>query len=76
TATDVEAGETITPAAEWLLDNPSIVEEAIQEVRRDFPRRFSRELPPLVVGGVAVPRTLVLALLSIAHPPRTISQES
>lgn len=37
TATDVEAGETITPAAEWLLDNHYIVEEAIQEVRRDFP---------------------------------------
>src|SRR3954464_5864122 len=32
TATDVEAGETITPAAEWLLDNHYIVEEAIQEV--------------------------------------------
>ena len=31
TATDVEAGETITPAAEWLLDNHYIVEEAIQE---------------------------------------------
>jgi cyclic beta-1,2-glucan synthetase len=40
TAADVEAGETITPAAEWLLDNHYIVEEAIQEVRRDFPTRF------------------------------------
>src|SRR5262249_5500891 len=49
TATDVESGETITPAAEWLLDNHYIVEEAIQEVRRDFPRRFYRELPTIDV---------------------------
>ena len=38
TAADVEAGATITPAAEWLLDNHYVIEEAIQEVRRDFPR--------------------------------------
>ncbi|NKL04840.1 protein ndvB [Rhizobium leguminosarum bv. viciae] len=76
TATDVEAGETITPAAEWLLDNHYIVEEAIQEVRRDFPRRFYRELPTMVVGGVEVPRTLVLAWLYVAHTHSTISQES
>lgn len=76
TATDVEAGDTITPAAEWLLDNHYIVEEAIQEVRRDFPRRFYRELPTMVVGGVEVPRTLVLAWLYVAHTHSTISQES
>jgi len=61
TATDVESGETITPAAEWLLDNHYIVEEAIQEIRRDFPRRFYRELPTINVNGVQIPRTLALA---------------
>ncbi len=76
TATDVEAGETITPAAEWLLDNHYIVEEAIQEVRRDFPRRFYLELPLMKVGGVEVPRTLVLAWLYVAHTHGTMSQES
>ncbi|HXV30347.1 MAG TPA: hypothetical protein VD840_08455, partial [Sinorhizobium sp.] len=40
TAADVEAGASITPAAEWLLDNHHVVEDAIQEVRRDFPRKF------------------------------------
>ncbi|WP_337267851.1 GH36-type glycosyl hydrolase domain-containing protein [Oryzifoliimicrobium ureilyticus] len=76
TAADVEAGETITPAAEWLLDNHYIVEEAIQEVRRDFPRRFFRELPTMNVAGAEVPRTLVLAWLYVAHTHSTISQES
>ncbi len=76
TATDVEAGETITPAAEWLLDNHYIIEEAIHEVRRDFPRRFYRELPLMKVGGVGIPRTLVLAWLYVAHTHSTVSEES
>ncbi len=76
TAADVEAGEAITPAAEWLLDNHYIVEEAIHEVRRDFPRRFYRELPLMKVGGVEIPRTLALAWLYVAHTHGTISQES
>ncbi len=76
TAADVESGETITPAAEWLLDNHYIVEEAIQEIRRDFPRRFYRELPTINVDGVQMPRTLVLAWLYVAHTHSTVSQES
>ena len=76
TATDVEAGETITPAAEWLLDNHYIIEEAIHEVRRDFPRRFYRELPLMKVDGVGIPRTLVLAWLYVAHTHSTVSEES
>lgn len=46
TATDVEAGASITPAAEWLLDNHYLVEESIQEVRRDFPRKFFASCRP------------------------------
>ncbi|MEK1924226.1 MAG: hypothetical protein AAAB11_02120, partial [Rhizobium giardinii] len=58
TAADVEAGASITPAAEWLLDNHYLVEESIQEVRRDFPRRFYRQLPTLDVAGTTIPRTM------------------
>ncbi|MDI7863164.1 protein ndvB [Rhizobiaceae bacterium n13] len=76
TAADVEAGETITPAAEWLLDNHYIVEEAIQEVRRDFPRRFYRQLPTMKVGDTVIPRTMALAWLYVAHTHSTVSQES
>jgi cyclic beta-1,2-glucan synthetase len=76
TAADVESGETITPAAEWLLDNHYIVEEAIQEVRRDFPRRFYRELPTIGVGPARIPRILALAWLYVSHTHSTISQES
>ncbi|MDX3928377.1 MAG: glucoamylase family protein [Shinella sp.] len=76
TARDVEAGATITPAAEWLLDNYYIVEEAIQEVRRDFPRRFYRQLPTMFVGEIVVPRTLALAWLYAAHTHSSVSRES
>ncbi len=76
TAADVAAGATITPAAEWLLDNHYIVEEAIQEVRRDFPRRFYRQLPTMRIGGIEIPRVTALAWLYVAHTHSTVSQES
>ena len=76
TASDVAAGEAITPAAEWLLDNHYIVEEALQEVRRDFPRKFLRELPVMTVAGHEIPRTLALAWLYVAHTHSTVSRDS
>ena len=76
TAADVENGATITPAAEWLLDNHYIVEEAIQEVRRDFPKKFFRQLPTVKVGDMELPRTLVLAWLYVAHTHSTVSTEN
>ncbi|MFT2213600.1 GH36-type glycosyl hydrolase domain-containing protein [Rhizobium giardinii] len=76
TAADVEAGASITPAAEWLLDNHYLVEESIQEVRRDFPRRFYRQLPTLDVAGTTIPRTMALAWLYVAHTHSTVSRES
>ena len=73
---DVEAGATITPAAEWLLDNHYIVEEGIQEVRRDFPKKFFRQLPTMKVGDMELPRTLVLAWLYVAHTHSQINTET
>ncbi|MBT9370572.1 glucoamylase family protein [Rhizobium sp. CSW-27] len=76
TAKDVEAGATITPAAEWLLDNHYIVEEAIQEVRRDFPRKFYRQLPTIRIGGMEMPRVLALAWLYVAHTHSTLNRDN
>ncbi|WP_151611779.1 cyclic beta-(1,2)-glucan synthase [Sinorhizobium alkalisoli] len=76
TAQDVETGAAITPAAEWLLDNHHVVEDAIQEVRRDFPRRFYRQLPTIAVAGVDLPRAMALAWLYVAHTHSTVSWES
>ncbi|MVA79985.1 protein ndvB [Agrobacterium vitis] len=76
TAADVEAGATITPAAEWLLDNHYIIEEAIQEVRRDFPKKFYRQLPTVKVGDRIIPRVMALAWLYVAHTHSTVTRES
>lgn len=75
TAKDVDAGATITPAAEWLIDNHYIVEEAIQEVRRDFPQKFYRQLPTMKVGNMELPRVLVMAWLYVGHTHSTVSRD-
>jgi len=75
-ALDVDAGASITPAAEWLLDNYYIVEEAIQEVRRDFPKKFFKQLPTRVVQGQKIPRVLALAWLYVAHTHSGVNRET
>ncbi|MER8646523.1 glucoamylase family protein [Mesorhizobium sp. M1252] len=67
-------GETITPAAQWLLDNNYLVEETIFQVKRDLPRRFYRQLPTLEVADrAAVPRALALAWSYVAHSDSSVS---
>ncbi len=46
-ARDLRQGVTITPAAEWLLDNFHLIEGELREVRRHVPSRYYRELPKL-----------------------------
>ena len=36
----VGEGRSITPAAEWLLDNYHLIEEQIREIREDLPPGF------------------------------------
>ncbi|MCO5084812.1 MAG: protein ndvB [Rhizobiaceae bacterium] len=74
---DVQArGESITPAAQWLLDNHYVVEETIVQIKRNIPTRFYRQLPTLTLpGGVNIPRALALAWLYAAHTDSTISAD-
>ncbi|MBO0720257.1 MAG: hypothetical protein J2P41_05510, partial [Blastocatellia bacterium] len=37
-AENVRRGQTISPAAEWLMDNFHIVQEQFREIREDLPR--------------------------------------
>ena len=41
---------SITPAAEWLVDNFHIVDEQLREIRDDLPPDYYRELPKLADG--------------------------
>ncbi|WP_420455106.1 GH36-type glycosyl hydrolase domain-containing protein [Rubrivirga sp.] len=44
------AGETLTPAAEWLLDNYHIVRDQAREAEAALPRAYYRVLPKLTAG--------------------------
>ncbi len=73
-AAALQAGETITPAAEWLLDNFHLVEEQLQQIREDLPPGYYRQLPKLADGPFAgYPRVLGLAWAYIAHTDSLIS---
>ncbi len=59
---------SVTPAAEWLVDNFPIVDEQLREIRDDLPPDYYRELPKLATGPLAgYPRVLGLAWAYIAH---------
>src|SRR5215470_9664290 len=59
---------TISPAAEWLVDNFHIVEEQVREIREDLPKGYYRELPKLAEGELAgYPRIYAVAIALIAH---------
>jgi len=67
-ASDLESGRGVVPAAEWLLDNYHLVEEQIREIRDDLPPGYYRQLPKLAAGPFAgYPRVFGLAWAFIAH---------
>lgn len=64
----IDAGEAITPTAEWLIDNFHVVEKQIREVRIDLPPGYYRQLPKLASGPFAgYPRVLGVAWAYVAH---------
>lgn len=70
-------GETITPAAQWLLDNNYVVDEALAQVRRDLPLKYYRELPEITIaGGRKIPRVLGLAWLYVMHTDSSVTSAS
>src|SRR6202453_5239938 len=72
-----DEGRSITPAAEWLLDNYHLVEEQIREIRADLPPGFYRQLPRLADGPFAgFPRVFGLAWAVIAHSASRFDPDS
>ncbi|EPK1115721.1 hypothetical protein L4O50_005193 [Pseudomonas aeruginosa] len=67
-ASELERGRRVVPAAEWLLDNYHVVEEQIREIRDDLPPGYYRQLPKLASGSFAgYPRVFGLAWAFVAH---------
>ncbi len=62
------ARQSITPAAEWFLDNYHIVDEQIREIRDDLPPGFYQKLPKLAGGPLSgYPRVFGIAWALVAH---------
>ena len=73
----VDEGRSITPAAEWVLDNYHVVEEQIREIREDLPAGFYRQLPKLAEGPFAgFPRVFGIAWAYVAHTDSRFEPES
>ena len=67
-ATELQAGHSIEPAAEWLLDNYHLVEQQVREIRDDLPLGYYRQLPKLASGPFrGYPRVLGIAWAYVAH---------
>ena len=76
-AAAVKDERSITPAAEWLLDNFHIVDEQLREIRDDLPPDYYRELPKLAEGHLAgYPRVLGIVWAYIAHTDSRFEPES
>jgi cyclic beta-1,2-glucan synthetase len=68
---------SITPAAEWLIDNFPIVDEQLREIRDDLPPDYYRKLPKLAEGPLAgYPRVVGLAWAYVAHTDSRFDPES
>ncbi|HYJ47246.1 MAG TPA: protein ndvB, partial [Pyrinomonadaceae bacterium] len=68
---------TISPAAEWLVDNFHIVEEQLREIREDLPKSYYYELPKLATGELkGYPRIYAIALALVAHTDSRLDGEA
>lgn len=77
TARAVQQEHTITPAAEWLVDNFFIVEEQLREIRDDLPAGYYRELPKLASGHLeGCPRVYGIAWAYVAHTDSRFDPET
>lgn len=73
----VRAGKTVSPGAEWLLDNFYLVEEQIVIARKHLPKGYSEELPHLAEGASAgMPRVYDIALEIISHSDGRVDVKS
>ena len=64
----IAESRTITPAAEWLVDNYHLVEKQIREIRADLPAGYYRQLPKLAAGPLTgYPRIFGVVWAFIAH---------
>ncbi|HUX67859.1 MAG TPA: glucoamylase family protein [Terriglobales bacterium] len=64
----IQQKRTITPAAEWLVDNFTLVDQQLREIQANLPPAYYRLLPALAGGHLqGYPRVFGLAWAFVAH---------
>jgi cyclic beta-1,2-glucan synthetase len=67
-ANTTSSQRSVTPAAEWFVDNYYVVERQLQLIRDDLPAGYYRQLPKLSSGYLAgLPRITGIAWSYVAH---------
>ncbi len=73
----VGLGSPQTPAAKWLLENYTFIEEQIDQVRLLFPPGYSRQLPRLRSGPLnGFPRIYEMAIELVSHTDGRVDVEN
>ncbi|MEQ1575423.1 MAG: glycosyltransferase family 2 protein, partial [Vicinamibacterales bacterium] len=73
-ADDVHLGRTVSPSAEWLLDNYHLISAEARSIRRDLPPGYYRRLP-MVAAPPDSTRIEVLATEIIRHSDGQLDAE-
>ena len=69
--------QTITLAAEWLLDNSYVIQGNIEEVFRNLPEKYYHELPKVLKGPLAgLPRVYIIAKDIVNYTANRLSREN
>lgn len=69
-------GLNLGPAAQWLLDNASLIDEQVNEVRRQLPARYFARLPVLCGEPLdGLPRIYGIAWAWVAHSDSGLDAE-
>ena len=73
----IRQGHPQAPAAKWLVENYTFIEEQIDQVRLIFPPGYSRQLPCLSSGPLkGFPRIYELAIELVSHTDGRVDAEN
>ena len=72
----VSGQQTLSRAAEWMLDNFYLAQQSLREIREDMPQGFYRQLPKLAAGSLAgYPRIYDVAQQLVAASDARLDME-
>lgn len=73
----IRQGHPQAPAAKWLVENYTFIEEQIDQVRLIFPPGYSRQLPRLSSGPLkGFPRIYEMAIELVSHTDGRVDAEN